>query len=74
MSPIDEMVVRNRMIKLEEVVNTLTELKKVSEGEFLKDNRIHGAAMFNLLIGIELIVDIGNYILNQAFQKPEKTY
>lgn len=74
MSPVDASVIRARMLKLEETTNALSELKKVSEGEFLKDSRVHDAAMFNLLIGIELIVDTGNYILSQAFQKPEKTY
>lgn len=74
MEVVDKTVVQNRFLKLEGVVNILTELREVSEGEFLKDPRTNGATMFNLVVGIELIVDIGNYILSQAFQKPEKTY
>lgn len=41
---------------------------------FLGDKIIQSAAMFNLLIGIELIVDIGNHILSEEFQKTGKSY
>lgn len=74
MSAVDKNSIQDKLLKLQEAVNVLNELKSVSEQDFLKDLKTNGAAMFNMLVSIELIVDIGNHILAEVFQKPEKTY
>lgn len=74
MSPIDKKTIQEKLFKLQEAVKVLSELQSESQEDFLKDAKLQGAAMFNLIIGIELIVDIGNHILTESFQKPAKTY
>jgi len=74
MSPIDKKTIDDKLLRLQEVINILNELKKVSSEEFLKDQKLNSAVMFNMIVGIELIVDIGNHILSEVFQKPGKTY
>lgn len=74
MAPIDQKTIDEKLFKLQEAVKVLDELRSESKEIFLKDAKIQGAAMFNLIIGIELIIDIGNHILTETFQKPAKTY
>jgi uncharacterized protein YutE (UPF0331/DUF86 family) len=74
MAPIDKKTIDEKLFKLQEAIKIFDELKGESKDTFLKDAKIQGAIMFNLIIGIELIVDIGNHILTEVFQKPAKTY
>jgi len=74
MSPVDKNTIKDKLLRLREVVNILNESRESSKEEFLKDSKLSGSVMFNMVVGIELIVDIGNHILAEAFQKPAKTY
>jgi len=74
MSPVNKKVIEDKFIKFQESVKVLNELKDASRVEFLKDTKIQGAAMFNMVISVELIVDIGNHILTEVFQAPARTY
>lgn len=74
MSPVDKLTIKNKLEKLEEIINILDKLKKTPKEDFLVDFRINGATMHFLVIGIEIIVDIGNHLVSAVFLKPEKTY
>lgn len=74
MSPVDKGTVQEKLLKLESIVKILNDLKKSSREEFVKDDRINGATMFNIVIGVEVIVDIANHILSEVFDKPASTY
>lgn len=60
--------------KLEEVIKKLEGIKKFSKVIFLKHSQIQDAALYNLIIGIEAITDIGNFILSQYHHEVAKTY
>lgn len=74
MSPVNKQTVQDKLLRLRESVRVLDELKNESKETFLKDSKINGAVMFNLIISIEIIIDIGNHILSEIFQKPAGTY
>ena len=74
MSPIDKKTIDEKLFKLQEAIKILDDLQVEAKEVFLKDVKIQGAVMFNLIIGIELIIDIGNHILTEVFQKPARTY
>lgn len=74
MSPINRKTIEEKLFKLQEITNALNELKAYSKEEFIKDMTINSAAMFNLVIAVEVIVDIGNHILVESFQRSVKTY
>lgn len=65
MSPIDKNTIDNKLAKLREAIKILNELKEYPKDVFLRDAKINSAAMFNLIVGIELIVDIGQHILTE---------
>jgi uncharacterized protein YutE (UPF0331/DUF86 family) len=71
---IDKKTIKERLSKLDEVINKLEECKKASKEDFLIDFRISDSAMHNLVLGIEIIFDIGNHILNEVFQQHPKEY
>ena len=71
---VDKKTIQEKLFKLQESIKVLNELKDESQKTFLSDPKTNGATMFNLIISIELIVDIGNHILTEAFQRPAKTY
>jgi uncharacterized protein YutE (UPF0331/DUF86 family) len=64
---IDRETIENKLKKLEEVIVKLEECKKVKKEDFAIDFRISDAAMYNLIQGIEIIIDIGNHILSEVF-------
>ncbi len=63
-----------KMKKLEEVIEILEELKRIPFEEFIKDGKTQAAAMYNLIIGIEAITDVGNYFLAEKFHQAAETY
>lgn len=71
---VNQKTIQEKLFKLQESVKVLDEFKNEPLGVFLNDAKTNGAAMFNLVISIELIIDIGNHILTEAFQKSAKTY
>ena len=74
MSPIDNTTIEDKLLRLREITALLTDYQKISQEEFVKDPTLSSAVMYNLIIGIEIIIDIGNHILAEAFQKSAKTY
>lgn len=74
MSPINRKTIEEKLFKLQETIKALNSLKAYSKEDFIKDATINSAAMFNLVIAVEVIVDIGNHILVEEFQMSAKTY
>jgi len=74
MASLDKKTIQEKLRKLQEVVGKLEACKKVSLKAFLKDDQTADAAMYNLIIGIEVIVDIGNHILSEVFQIKAEDY
>jgi len=65
---IDKQVIERKLKKLQEVITKLEECKKFSREDFVNDYKIYDVAMYNLIMGIEVIVDIGLHILSEVFQ------
>lgn len=74
MSPIKKETIKKRLKNLQEVIEKLEECKKAPRKDFLKDYRINDIAKYNLIIGIENIIDIGGHILSEVFQKQAEDY
>jgi len=74
MSPEVKTSILKKLKKLEEVIEKLEDLKKTPFEKFLEDDKAQGATMYNLIIGIEAITDIGNYFLAEKFNKAAETY
>lgn len=71
---LDRQVIEKKLQKLQEIINKLEECKKVPKKDFLDDYIISDFAMYNLIIGIEVIIDIGHHILTEVFQKSPDEY
>ena len=69
MSPADANIIRDKLSRLREVTALIEGILKTSRETFRKDTILNNAAMYNLAIGIEIVIDIGNHILTQEFQK-----
>lgn len=74
MSPVNKNSINQKLKKLEESMKMLEEYKKVQEKDFVEDATISGAAIHYLVLGIEVIMDIGNHILTEAFQEHADSY
>src|SRR3989344_675725 len=72
--PLDKESIQERIGKLSQIIKLLDQYKAESEENFLADFTINSAAQFNLIIGIEIIVDIGSHILNELYQVRPKEY
>jgi len=71
---LDKTTIERKLKKLAEVINKLEQCKKVSLKDFLVDFKISDATMHNLVMGIEIIIDIGNHILAEVFQESADEY
>jgi len=69
-----EIIIKERVRKLEEAVFQLKKLRHLGEKEFLADKTIQYAAMYAMIIGIEAICDIGNHILAKYFNRAAESY
>lgn len=74
MSPVEKATIEERLRKLREVIGKLEEYRKVSKKDFFEKHIISDATMHNLVLGIEIIVDIGNHILSDVFQVKAAEY
>jgi uncharacterized protein YutE (UPF0331/DUF86 family) len=74
MSPIDTQTILEKLSLLETVINKLEKIKSVPQEDFFIDFYKSDSALHNLVLGIEIIVDIGNHILVQKFHSSAKTY
>jgi uncharacterized protein YutE (UPF0331/DUF86 family) len=66
--------VENKLFRLKETSKILDEIRVSSREEFLADAKLNGAAMFNLLIGITIILDVGQHLLTQVAQRTAHEY
>ena len=63
-----------RLELLKGVIVKLRECGKSSKKEFIEDFKISDSAIRNLILGSEIVTDIGNHILAEAFQAHPKEY
>lgn len=74
MSPINKETVNKKLVLLDEVLEKLQDIKALSRENFMSDFFIHDTAIRNLVLGIEIITDIGNHILLEVFHSSADTY
>lgn len=74
MSPVDKNSIHEKFQKLSEVIEHLEEYRKVPRADFLVDYTVNSASMHHLVLGVEIITDIGNHLLNEVFQVHPKDY
>lgn len=63
-----------KMAKLKEAIDELKEIRNLPKNTFFTDKKIQHAVFYDFVMAIEAIVDVGNHILAQHFQKPQSTY
>ncbi|MEK7553284.1 MAG: HepT-like ribonuclease domain-containing protein [Patescibacteria group bacterium] len=71
---IDKNTVREKLEKLSHSVKLLEKYRGLSREDFLIDFTVNSAAQYNLILGIEIIIDIGNHILSEIFEVHPKEY
>ncbi len=69
-----EIIVKERIKKIEEAIGELKQLQKLSKQQFLKEKKIQYASMYAMIIGVEAICDIGNHLLSKYFNRTAETY
>jgi uncharacterized protein YutE (UPF0331/DUF86 family) len=74
MSPINREVIDKKFERLKEVIGKLEKVNNFSKEDFLSDFFVNDTAVRNLILGIEIVTDIGNHILAEVFQKSAKSY
>lgn len=74
MSPIDRISVNDKLFRLQESIRIIEELLSEKKEEVINDERLKSALYFNLIISIETILDIGNHLLAESFNKPAGSY
>lgn len=73
-NPINIKSIEEKLNKLRECIDILENLKITPQAEFLKSKEKSGAVMHYLVIGIEVVVDIGQHILSEVFQTRGTSY
>ena len=71
---LDTESINERLAKLSQIIKLLEQYRAESEKDFLTDFTVNSATQFNLIIGLEVIVDIGSHILNELYQVRPKEY
>ncbi len=66
--------VDNKLYRLKEITKILDEARSIPREKFLNDAVQNGSAMFNLLIGITIILDVGQHLLAQKAQRTAHEY
>ena len=69
-----EKIIESKLAKLEEVLVTLKEFEEIPMEEFIADRKIFYGATYTLIMGIEIICDIGNHVLSYYFGRKAETY
>ncbi len=72
--PIDKETIKERLSKLSQVIKLLEKYREVSRDDFLVDFTVNSAAQYNLILGIEIISDVGAHILSEAYEVRSKEY
>lgn len=62
-----KIIINERIAKLNEVILYLKQAQKLAKDEFLRDQTRQHAIMYELIVGIESICDIGSHILAKYY-------
>lgn len=71
---IDKKAINKKLNKLTESLEYLEKYRKETKEDFLVDFTVNAAAMHYMVLGIEIITDIGNHILNENYQVSSDEY
>ena len=63
-----------KLAKLDEAVNLLKEYRLAPYENFLSDKTLQGSTMYYMIIGVEVIVDIGMHILSAVYHTTAREY
>ncbi len=74
MQLIDSASVQNKLARLDLIIKLLNDFRKANKKEFEEDPKLNGSTMYNLVVGIEIIVDIGNHLLAKTADAQSKSY
>ncbi|PIT98140.1 MAG: hypothetical protein COT71_02345 [Candidatus Andersenbacteria bacterium CG10_big_fil_rev_8_21_14_0_10_54_11] len=74
MTALDPDITKERLAKLEEVVEKLERERPSSAKELAKSDLLSDATLYRLQVGIEAIVDIGGHILAEVFHQRTESY
>lgn len=74
MSPLNKKTIDEKLFKLQEYVKILEELRAKDRTVFFAERIVQDATTLNLFVSIEMIIDIGNHIITEVFQKQAKNY
>jgi len=74
MKPYEKESIENKLIRLKQITGILEEVRSSSKEEFVKEYRLNNIGMFNLMIGITIILDIGQYLLTKYANKTAQEY
>jgi len=66
--------IESRLDLIKEVIEKLSNCRESSKEEFLRDFKISDSAIRNLILGVEIVTDIGNHLLAEVFQINPKEY
>ncbi len=70
----DKESVENKLFRLKQICIILEETGKSSKEDFLKDYKINSIGMFNLMVGITIILDVGQHFLTRHANKTAQEY
>ena len=74
MTSAKQKTIKEKLDLLDEVIDKLKQCAAVPKEDFIADFLVSDAALHNLVLGIEIIVDIGNHILSEAFHVGADSY
>src|SRR3989338_2396357 len=74
MSPLNKNTIHEKLFKLQEYTKVLEELRGEGRDAFFADYKTQDSATLNMFTAIETIIDIGNHIITEVFQKQAKNY
>jgi uncharacterized protein YutE (UPF0331/DUF86 family) len=74
MSPINKITIKDKLFRLEQSIKIIEELIIEYGEKIINDEKLKSILYFNLLISIEGILNIGNHILAESFNKPASSY
>lgn len=66
--------IKSKLFRLKEINKILEELSCSDKEEFVANFKLNNVAMFNLLIGITIILDTGQYLLSKFVGKTAEEY
>lgn len=71
---VDKKSIEEKLVKLEGVIKALEKYSRISREDFLADYTVNSATMHNLVLGIEIIVDVGNHLLHEVYRVHPQEY